>query len=447
VFDDDDADRMANVWRVDTRDKNKFHQARMGDHLMIPFECDLCVFRKLYQRNPMSCAPMDRRSLAIIRRMILDAFWSRAVSTVEANARTTQKGCLLSASIGLDPPYLEPGPLPSHDHCGYGVAAQMLLASQEPGKYSSLYKQFDTIRRYKTAFGNQVRASAQANAQALAVGDAEGKTYQRICSDPCASIWFSRFISGCRRRMGQDWRPDEAVSPRLIKALFRSLDEKIANATTASSLSQWTTARGLVAFLYVFSLRGSEGLLADLKGLREEYDAGRSHDPPYSTLALLGQFKGEQHCRQHLMYSVDETGSGIQVRKIISDLIVLRHAEGRVDGPAICDPDGRQWTTAQANEILHELLCSIFDQDPVSFPSHVGSHVDIKSKYHLFRSFRRASDSRAIAKGINLSDIRVVNRWSKVEKAKGQRPTFEMSQHYAQIDLLVDCFLRYTGAM
>jgi hypothetical protein len=129
------------------------------------------------------------------------------------------------------------------------------------------------------------------------------------------------------------------------------------------------------------------------------------------------------------MYSVDRTGSGIEIRKYISDLIVLRHSEGCVDGPAICDPEGCQWTTAQANEILHELLCSLFDQQPSLFPSHVISHADILSNYHLFRSFRRASDSRAIAKGINLSDIRVVNRWHKVAKAKGQRPTFDMSQH------------------
>jgi hypothetical protein len=161
---------------------------------------------------------------------------------------------------------------------------------------------------------------------------------------------------------------------------------------------------------------------------------------------LLGQFKGEQYRRQHLMYSVDETGSGIQVRKKISDLIVLRHSEGRVDGPAICDPEGWQWTTTQANEILHELLCSLFDRNLIPFPSHVSLHADIKSKFHLFCSFRRASDSQAIAKGINLSDIKVVNRWHKVKKAKGQRPTFEMFQHYAQIDLLVNCFLRYTEA-
>jgi hypothetical protein len=419
----------------------------MGDHLMIPFECDLCVFRKLYGREPTSTSLMDLKAAAVIRRMILDAFWSRATSTVEANAKTMQKGCKLSASIGLEPPYLDPGPLPGHDHCGYGVAAQMLLASQEPGKHSSLYKQFDTIRRYKSAFGNQVRASAAANSNALAIGDAEGKTYQRICSDPCASIWFSRFITGCRRRMGQDWRPDEAISPRLIQALFRLLDAKIVDSTTETQLSRWITARALFAFLYVFSLRGNEGLLADLKGLREEYEAGRSHEPTYSTLALLGQFKGEQHRRQHLMYSVDTTGSGIEIRKYISDLIVLRHAEGRTEGPAICDPLGRQWTTAQANEILHELLCCLFDQDPSLFPSHVTSHSAIIAQYHLFRSFRRASDSRAIAKGLNLSDIRVVNRWHKVEKAAGQRPSYDMSQHYAQIDLLVDCFLRYTEAM
>jgi hypothetical protein len=100
-----------------------------------------------------------------------------------------------------------------------------------------------------------------------------------------------------------------------------------------------------------------------------------------------------------------------------------------------------------ANEILHELLCSLYNQDPGLFPSHIGSHGDILSKYHVYRSFRRASDSRAISKEVAMADIRVVNRWQKVEKAQGQRPSYDMPQHYAQIDLLVDCFLRYTMAM
>jgi hypothetical protein len=112
------------------------------------------------------------------------------------------------------------------------------------------------------------------------------------------------------------------------------------------------TARTLFTILYVFSLRGNEGpsLLADLKGIRDEYSAGHSNDPSYSTLALLGQVKGEQHRCEHLMCSVDETSSGIQVRKALLDLIIVREHEGRFSGPAICDTEGassgpRRWQT------------------------------------------------------------------------------------------------------
>jgi hypothetical protein len=126
---------------------------------MVPFECDLCVFRELYSREPGAASSVDMKASSLIRRMILDAFWSRATSIVEANAKMIQKGCKLSVSLGLDQPYLDLGPLPAGDHCGYGVALQMLLASHEPGKYSSLYKQFDTIRHFKSAFGNQLRGS------------------------------------------------------------------------------------------------------------------------------------------------------------------------------------------------------------------------------------------------------------------------------------------------
>jgi hypothetical protein len=128
--------------------------------------------------------------------------------------------------------------------------------------------------------------------------------------------------------MGQDWRPDEAVSPRLVKALLRLLDDRIALAGDADVASHWVTAKALFVFLYVFSLRGNEGLLTDLQGIRDEYEAGRSHDPCYSTLALLGQVKGEQHRRQHLMYSVDVTSSGIDVWKTMSDLIIVREHQG-----------------------------------------------------------------------------------------------------------------------
>lgn len=91
--------------------------------------------------------------------------------------------------------------------------------------------------------------------------------------------------------MGQDWRPDEAVSPKLMKALLRLVKDKIPDAEELDTAAHCVTARALFVSLYVFFLKGNEGLLSDLKGLRDEFDAGRSQNPPYSTQALLGHFK------------------------------------------------------------------------------------------------------------------------------------------------------------
>ena len=58
----------------------------------------------------------------------MDAFWSRAASTVESNAREIQKSIdeRLEDDRQLDLPAM--GPLPTHDHSGYGVAMDMLKA-------------------------------------------------------------------------------------------------------------------------------------------------------------------------------------------------------------------------------------------------------------------------------------------------------------------------------
>jgi hypothetical protein len=90
--------------------------------------------------------------------------------------------------------------------------------------------------------------------------------------------------------------------------------------------------------------------------------------------------------------------------------LLAREHEGRFSGPAICYTEGIQWTTAMANGILYELLAQLFDQDPALFPSHIVSHGVILAKYHVYRSFRQASDLRAISKEVALADIRVVNR-------------------------------------
>ena len=76
-------------------------KARDGDSILVPFECDLCVFRKLRQDNPVSSNPHDDLLLACIRRMNLDAFWSRARSTVLQNNRQAKAPILFYEMVGL----------------------------------------------------------------------------------------------------------------------------------------------------------------------------------------------------------------------------------------------------------------------------------------------------------------------------------------------------------
>jgi hypothetical protein len=51
--------------------------ARAGDHLFCPFECDGCSFHRLRGEAPDGRSHQDQILLSYIRRANLDAFWSR----------------------------------------------------------------------------------------------------------------------------------------------------------------------------------------------------------------------------------------------------------------------------------------------------------------------------------------------------------------------------------
>ncbi len=71
----------------------------------------------------------------------------------------------------------------------------------------------------------------------------------------------------------------------------------------------------------------------------------------------------------------------------------------------------------------------------------------MRKRVQAYRTFRRTSDSIAIEEKVAQADIDVINRWQTVEKAAGSRPNRPMRQHYAELELLLKPFLRYTWVM
>jgi hypothetical protein len=410
---------------------------------MVPFECDTCVFRKLRDRSPDVTDPADELLLACIRRINLDAFWSRSKHTVRGNREKISLSIELSKTVGLEGPYLVDGALPDFDHCGYEVAIDTVLYSRRPGSHSKEYTQFDTVRKLRSAYSNHCRSTAQANRSSWSIGDTRGK-YQRLGTDPCGSFWFFRFMEGMKRRMGQDWRPNKAISRALLLRVLREAEGRIEGATSPAELNRWLVFHTYAMVCYVVSLRGSEGLLLDLSGLNRKWGVGGER---YVVIALLGKIKGKTGDRSHLLPCVNKTSSGITVRKSLKRLLDYKRSIGQVRGPAISDLGGRIYDSRALNDAFLEILEDLFDTARDLFPASIEDKEILRKRVQAYRTFRRTSDSIAIEEKVAQTDIDVVNRWQTVEKAAGSRPNRPMRQHYAELELLLKPFLRYTWVM
>jgi hypothetical protein len=352
-------------------------------------------------------------------------------------------GIRLSRLVGLDGPYIHQGPLPSHDHCGYEVAIQILLYSKRTGNHCKTHLQFETIRKLRTVYSNHCRATPQSNAEVFSMGDIKGN-YQRLTSDPCGSFWFYRFMKGMKSRMGHEWKPNKGMSLELYLKVLEEAELRISGAASVRELNRWVVFHTYAVVCYVLSLRGTEGLLLDLEGLHRHWGSG---DGTYVVVTLQGTIKGESNDWDHLLPCVAVTSSGVDVKSSLERLMALKKRKGLVDGPAISDEAGRVFTTRDLLESLTEILEDLFDSDRRLFPVDITSKEILRSRYQAFRTFRRTSDTRAAEMDIGATDTDIVNRWQLVERAQGRRAAMPMRLHYTQIELILQPFLRYTRQM
>ena len=148
------------------------------------------------------------------------------------------------------------------------------------------------------------------------------------------------------------------------------------------------------------------------------------------------------------MHCVDITSSGISVKTWILRLIAIHQSRSRVKGPVFVSLKGGQSISAEMNAMFLECLIYLFEENkPSRFGVDVNSSEDIASKYHVFRSFRRGSESRAVAMKVNEADRYVVNRWRKKEATGASRVNHSIGQHYVDITQVSPSFLRYTCNM
>jgi hypothetical protein len=104
-------------------DRLHFREARDGDHLMTPFQCDWCLFRIVTGRLPRISSREDEWLFCILRRCNLDALWGRERSTVLANRRNVDQMIEIWAQLGVNPALPALGPF-SNDRFVWGYSSR-----------------------------------------------------------------------------------------------------------------------------------------------------------------------------------------------------------------------------------------------------------------------------------------------------------------------------------
>lgn len=422
------------------KDDNRFNYGRNGDHLVTTFLCDYCIFYMLKQRNPLSDNAHDKLLLITIRRMNLDALWSREPSTVSRNLSSCDMMIKMLKRVDLQPDFEPLGPFPNKDILGIRVAIAMLQKSLEPGKYAD-YTQFETMRKFRSVSSNQYLASISGCLAAVSIGKAATKQF--MTNAPTQTLWFEKFSHGCLKRMGQIIKRDLAISIDVMLALINQLKLDIQEATGRKKIALIQCAvYSIIAFCGSF--RGNEAFLVDLDGLNRYYKQLEEEKNLYYVIVpLMGRFKGETGERYHLTPLAAVTNSGIRVRAWIGLLLKSLGGTGRMNGPAF----GDSWGQIMSSTTMETMVLDTLVKVQTKHPSIIPAEVDVHEEYGISRSFRRGATTHARNQGVSQSDIDAANRWRNVENAQGRKINQPMRDHYSEVKQMTPTLLRFSQAL
>jgi len=228
-----------------------------------------------------------------------------------------------------------------------------------------------------------------------------------------------------------------------MHGLMELLEDEWARSTDTLVQEQVASLGAFALIAFCGSFRGSEVFMTDLHGLRKGMEETKRLNRDHVVIPLLGRFKGEQNTRYHLAPLAAETRSGLRVQQWVERLILVRENGGRVRGPAFCNLAGEVGSSFSYEVGFVERLLTV----QAARPDVIPTDVDISEQFGVSRSFRRGSTSVARTRGVEDKQVELINRWRKVESARGRKPTLPMKEHYSDIAILIPEMVKYSLAL
>jgi hypothetical protein len=398
----------------------------------------------------------DRIYLACIRRANLDAINARAKSTIQNHIGFINATIANCERINKTPRFEQRGPFGLGDVVGMGEAVDLLTKSIFSKGRVKDHIQYNTMRKGRSTFTKLWESSPQ--------GVIEGSTFSgttarvRLTSCRTQSTWYYDFTLGAQDRMGFQTNNQLALPIDAVIRQLELIDADIDDAADDKARHFLIKVGALIAILTAASLRGHEGFYLDIAATQKHLPKGKNGRLPRNALkrkvfteaeaknlpevciCLLGKFKGETGERYHSIVLANESSTGLKTRFWIEQLMAVCEAEGRSNGSAFNDSDGSPPSPTEYNAMVRHYL-KVLQDEPDSL---LGDKKDDIIRYGISRSYRKTSETRARRAGVAKDDVETVNRWRKVERAKGKMPQFDMAEHYSDAKQLGTLTWRYS---
>jgi hypothetical protein len=159
----------------------------------------------------------DSEMSKCLRRVSVDAFWSREPTTVSQNLGKVDRALQIAHELSLKmPPVPRMGLWKLEDEWGAAAAVIMVKHYFDPGVTESTL-QYETARKMKSYFVNMYHITVENNSTSI-IGGKDGKK-QLVMGAPIYHTWYDRAQVGMHHRMGENVVQDYGLSREAVVAL------------------------------------------------------------------------------------------------------------------------------------------------------------------------------------------------------------------------------------
>ena len=333
------------------------------------------------------------------------------------------------------------GPHDVTDNWGMGIAVVLLGKTLDKGNYGPNV-QFETARKLRSAYSSAWGASRHALTLGVLARDTM-KIFVTRC--PGYSLWFERFIRGMHSRMGDDRRPDAAISSEVMHEVMKRVEMDYIDADDECERRYLARAGLFFLAAYLGSLRGEEVprlLRKEFVDLNFESAIALT---PHCVLPLYGNFKNDNGIARCYLFRITmQSKSGFDMRKWVQRGIEHERYSHTVF--LFASVSGRRESGQMYEPYFFAKLKSVQEEEKGLLPRK----LIVEDAFGISRSFRRGSVTaagNAPKTECDAGDIKRNNRWRTEDKAGTKNAGLDMLQLYTDTLHSVKADLKFSSCL